>query len=175
MSEELVIYADPPWRYEFPAMNNSKRAIEEHYPTMTLEKIKNYQIPQDKNVVLFLWATAPKLREALEVMAAWGFKYRTCAVWDKEWIGTGYWFRNRHELLLVGTRGKIKSPFSKKLAVPSVYRQKRTKHSEKPAYFRNLIDRWFPDAKKIELFARTKGKGWKTEGNEKITSIYDWI
>ena len=60
--------------------------------------------------VLFLWATSPMLPQALEVMKAWGFAYVSGAVWVKDRIGTGYWFRNRHELLLVGTRGNVPAP-----------------------------------------------------------------
>lgn len=56
--------------------------------------------PSEDNAVLYLWATAPKLLEALEVMRAWGFKYKTQAVWDKSWVGMGYWFRGQHEILL---------------------------------------------------------------------------
>ena len=60
--------------------------------------------------MLFLWATAPMLPQALEVMAAWGFKYKSHMVWVKDRTGTGYWFRNAHELLLVGTKGRIPAP-----------------------------------------------------------------
>lgn len=78
---------------------------------MELEEIKTLSIPSADNAVLFLWATAPKLKEALEVMEAWGFEYRTNAVWDKEIIGMGYWFRGQHELLLVGVKGEFSPPF----------------------------------------------------------------
>jgi len=109
-----VILADPPWKYDFS--KDSTDSIEYHYPTMILEEIKNLKVPSADNAVLFLWATAPKLKEALEVIESWGFKYKTCAVWDKEWIGMGYWFRGQHELLLVGIKGKVfsatrKTPF----------------------------------------------------------------
>jgi len=79
--EYNVIYADPPWRYDFS--ETAIREIENHYPTMELEDIKQLQIPASDNSVLLLWATAPKLREALEVMEVWGFEYKTNAVWDK--------------------------------------------------------------------------------------------
>jgi N6-adenosine-specific RNA methylase IME4 len=77
-----VILADPPWRYDFAAAKN--RTVEQHYPTMTLETIKAMKIPAEDNAVLYLWATAPKLLEALEVLKAWGFSYKTQMVWDKE-------------------------------------------------------------------------------------------
>ena len=163
MKKYQIIYADPPWRYNFCVDNADK--IENHYPTMTLEDIKTLSIPSADNAVLYLWATAPKLLEALEVMKAWGFVYKTQAVWDKMWIGMGYWFRGQHEILLVGTKGKI-SPPSSGNRVSSVHREKRTKHSKKPDYFRNIISKCFPIENKIELFARQKTSGWDIWGNE---------
>jgi len=158
-----IIYADPPWRYQFS--KDCSDEIENHYPTMDLEDIKRLEIPSDNNSVLFLWATAPKLEEALEVMEAWGFEYKTCAVWDKQWIGMGYWFRGNHELLLVGTKGKFSPPNQKEL-VDSVFRIRRKEHSKKPQQIRRLIQKWFPDMNKIELFARERFEGWDYFGNE---------
>ena len=100
-----MILADPPWRYDYTKADS--RAIENQYPTLTLDGICELPVAQvfaDK-AILFLWATSPKVAEALQVMTAWGFDYRTCAVWVKDRIGMGYYFRQRHELLLVGTRG----------------------------------------------------------------------
>ena len=70
-----VIYADPPWRYEFS--KSDSRAVENQYPTMTTDEIGALQVPANKNAVLYLWATAPKLRDALIVMKRWGFEYKT--------------------------------------------------------------------------------------------------
>lgn len=132
---------------------------------MELQEIKNLQIPSDKNCVLYLWATAPKLEEAIEVMNSWGFKYRTCLSWDKKMIGMGRWFRNQHELLLVGLKGSIPTPLPKQ-RISSVYQEKRTKHSKKPNYIRDKIKEWYPHLPKIELFAREKYEGWDSWGNE---------
>ena len=66
--------------------------------------------PAAENAVLFLWATAPMLPDALRLMNAWGFKYRSHLVWRKDRMGTGYWFRFSHELLLVGVRGDVPAP-----------------------------------------------------------------
>lgn len=158
-----VIYADPPWKYNFSKDNADK--IENHYQTMELEDIKKLTIHSDENCVLFLWATAPKLKEALEVMEAWGFTYKTNLVWDKQWIGMGYWFRGNHELLLVGTKGKF-SPPPQKMLVDSVLRVKRREHSRKPDQIRTLINKWFPDLDKLELFARQRFEGWNYFGEE---------
>ena len=108
-----VIYADPPWRFEpYSRETGIDRAADNHYPTMTLDEIKALDVPSiaANDCVLFLWATAPMLTQALEVMAAWGFTYVSQVIWDKDADGHGYWFINRHEILLVGTKGKIPAP-----------------------------------------------------------------
>ena len=158
-----VIYADPPWRYNFS--KDSKDDIEAHYPTMPLEEIKALQLPTTEQAVLFLWATAPKLREALEVMDVWGFEYKTNAVWDKERIGMGYYFRGQHELLLVGNKGGM-SPPSSDARRSSVIRKKRTKHSEKPPEVHEIIAAMYPAGKYLEVFARKEYPGWVVMGNE---------
>lgn len=167
MKKYQIIYADPPWRYTHAVKN---RQIENHYPTMALSEIKAINIPSEKNSVLFLWATTGKLPECLEVMKAWGYEYKSSMVWDKEIIGMGYWFRGRHEFLLVGTKGKF-SPPPQPLRVSSVYQEKRTKHSKKPNHIRDLIHKWYPQHLKIELFARQKTEGWDVWGNEVESDI----
>jgi len=158
-----ILYCDPPWRYDFS--ETTSREIEQKYPTMELKELKNLQIPCDGNAVIFMWATAPKLREALELLDAWDFDYKTHAIWDKDKIGMGYWFRGQHELLMVGVKGEFSPPESKK-RVSSVFRITRTKHSKKPDEIRELISKWYPKHKKIELFAREKHIGWDSWGNE---------
>jgi len=105
-----ILYADPPWRYEHVA--TSSRAVENQYPTMTLDEICALPVAgmAEPESALFLWATSPKLTEALAVMKAWGFTYRTNFVWVKDRIGMGYWARAQHELLLVGRRGEFAPP-----------------------------------------------------------------
>jgi len=176
MKKYQIIYADPPWRYDFSKDNRDK--IESHYPTMTLKEICDLNVPSENNSVLYLWATAPKLKEALEVMNAWGFQYKTHLIWDKDWIGMGYWFRGQHELLLVGTKGKFSPPESIK-RISSIFKQRRTAHSKKPDIIRKLIGDWFPSETRIELFARKPDtlledpswKGWDVWGNEVESDI----
>jgi len=158
-----IIYADPPWRYDFSV--SETREIENQYPTMTVEQIKNIDIPTNKDSILFIWATAPKLRECLEVIEAWGFEYKTHAIWDKEIIGMGYWFRGQHELLIVATKGKASPPLPE-LRISSIIKEKRTEHSKKPNLFYELIEKWYPGKKYIELFAREKREGWESWGLE---------
>jgi len=159
-----VIYADPPWQHEFSDRGN--RVAENHYPLMPLEDIKSLKIPADDNSVLLLWSTAPILEKAFQVIMAWGFSYRTCAVWDKEKIGTGFWFRGQHELLLVGVKGSFRAPEAKN-RVSSVYRETRRQHSVKPDFYYEMIERMFPDRRYLELFARRKySEKWDVWGNQ---------
>jgi N6-adenosine-specific RNA methylase IME4 len=159
-----VIYSDPPWRYEHSETHN--RDIENQYPTMNLEEIKALNIPSANNAVLLMWATAPKITEALEVMQAWGFKYRTCAVWDKEIFGMGYWVRGQHELLLFGVKGDF-SPPEPNVRESSVYSEKRTEHSKKPNHYYDMIESYFPNRRYLELFARQKHNNlWTVWGNQ---------
>lgn len=158
-----LIYADPPWNYDFSETEN--REIENHYPTMETDSIKDLDVPKAENCVLYMWATAPKLKEALEVMKAWGFEYKTHAMWDKEKIGMGYWFRGQHELLLVGTCGSPGVPESSE-RISSVFRVKRGEHSSKPVEVKRHIEKVHPDKDKIELFSRDNRVGWEVWGNE---------
>lgn len=159
-----IIYADPPWQYR-KGVVPPNRKIENHYPTMNIKTILSLSVPADENCILYLWTTYPFLVEGLQVINAWGFEYKSCLVWDKEIIGCGYWFRGQHEFLLVGVRGKVKAP-PNSLRISSVFRQRRSKHSQKPDEIRKLISSWYPEEKKIELFARQKVKGWDTWGDE---------
>ena len=157
-----VVLCDPPWRYSFS--KSSSRKIENNYPTMSVEEICAIKIPTDENAVLYLWATAPKLLEALEVMKSWEFTYKSQAIWDKEKIGMGFWFRGQHELLLVGTKGSF-SPPPAKLRISSVIRKTRGMHSRKPWEIREHIAQCYPNFKKLEMFSRIKVNGWDSWGN----------
>jgi N6-adenosine-specific RNA methylase IME4 len=160
-----VILADPPWRYDRQSTPN--RRIENHYPTMSNAEICALPVADlahDASVLL-LWATAPKLAECLTVLSAWGFSYVTSAVWDKERLGMGFWFRIGHELLLVGRRPKARAtPVSAR--VSSVFREPRTAHSRKPECVHRWIESAWPNATKLELFARRPRPGWHVWGNE---------
>lgn len=161
-----VILADPPWRYEpYSRETGMDRAADNHYPTMTTAEIAELSPPASKDCVLFLWATAPMLVEALHVIDAWGFAYKTHCIWVKDRIGTGYWYRGLHELLLLATRGAVPAP-PPELRLPSVFHEPVGRHSEKPEAFAELIEAWFPHLPKVELFARQRRAGWAVWGNE---------
>jgi N6-adenosine-specific RNA methylase IME4 len=161
-----VIYADPPWRFEpYSRVTGMDRAADNHYPTMDVPAICALQIPAADDCVLFLWATVPMLPEAMAVMVSWGFAYRSHFVWLKQRWGTGFWNRNKHELLLVGTRGEVPAPAMGE-QFSSVIEAAATEHSAKPAAFAEMIEEMFPSLPAIEMFARGPRLGWDVWGNE---------
>lgn len=171
-----VIYADPPWRYQ---QSTPTRKIENHYPTMSLEEIKELKVPAAKKSVLYLWTTTAKLAESISVIDSWGFEYKSSMVWDKLKYGMGFWFRGQHEFLLVATKGGFGPPPAP-LRIRSIFQEARGKHSAKPTKIRELIASWYPEHSKLELFARRVDKnlwgksdtdGWDLFGNEVENSI----
>lgn len=122
----------------------------------------------DKDCVLFMWATFPLLPEALSVIDAWGFKYKSGAAWHKKTkngktaFGTGYIFRSAAELLLVDTKGK---PKVKNRRTRNLIEAEVREHSRKPDCTINLIQELY-DGDYLELFSRTVRDGWTCWGNE---------
>lgn len=159
-----VIMGDPPWRYEVRSENGLDRSADNHYPTLTtdeiIELLLKLRLPDQG--VFFLWATVPMLLDALRVMEALGFTYKSHCVWVKlrpgEASGTGYWFRNDHELLLVGTRGGFPAP-EMGTQWSSVQEDDVGEHSEKPEKFYELVEAYYRDVPKLELFARADADG----------------
>ena len=160
-----VIYADPPWRYEHA--ESESRAIENHYPTMSLDEIKALPVGDIAfdDCILFMWATSPKLHESMQVLDAWGFSYRTCAVWDKQKIGMGYYFRQQHELLLVAVKGAPPTPRPGDRP-SSVFSYERSQHSAKPHEVYEIIEAMYPELPKLEMFCRSPRDGWGVWGNQ---------
>lgn len=160
-----VIYADPPWRYEH--VETESRAIENQYPTMALDEICALPVGTlaTPDAILFMWATSPKLAEAMRVVEAWGFTYRTSMVWVKDRLGMGYYARQRHELLLIATRGAPPTPLPADRP-DSVVEAPRGEHSAKPAAFAELIERMYPAFPRVELFCRSPRAGWSVWGNQ---------
>jgi N6-adenosine-specific RNA methylase IME4/ParB-like chromosome segregation protein Spo0J len=171
-----VILADPPWKYEaYDLESGMTRAAEVHYPTMTTDEICALAIADlaTPDAALFLWATSPHLEDAFRVIDAWGFRYRTSAVWVKESPGLGYWVRNQHETLLIAARGNMRSP-SEGTRPPSVITAPRREHSRKPDEGYELIERMYPEFPKIELFARQARASWHAWGNEAPVVADPW-
>lgn len=160
-----VLYVDPPWRYEHA--ESVSREIENQYPTMSLDEIKAMPVGDIAfdDCIMFMWATSPKLAEAFEVLDAWGFSYRTCAVWDKQKIGMGYYFRQQHELLLVAVKGSPTTPAPSDRP-SSVFSFPRGSHSAKPHEVYEIIEAMYPTLPKLEMFCRTPRAGWGVWGNQ---------
>ena len=165
-----IIYADPPWKFGvYSEETGREKSAENHYPTMDTAAISGLLAeigsPFTNDAVLFLWATNPMLPDAFGVMRAWGFTYVHHWIWDKEVAGTGYWGRDRHELLLIGKRGSPPAPLPG-TQPETVHRERKGKHSAKPAYFAEQIERLYPDIPKLELFCRSPRPGWDSWGYE---------
>ncbi len=161
-----VIYADPPWRYANSGLGGS---AEQHYPTMSTEDLRSLAVSElaAEDAVLFLWATNPVLDEAISVMEAWGFEYKTNIVWtkDKATYGKlGFYVYGQHELLLIGTRGSM-LPTGEKPG--SILDAKKAEHSRKPTEAYEIIESMYPALEYVELFARkVERAGWTVWGNE---------
>ncbi|WP_147307881.1 MT-A70 family methyltransferase [Fulvimarina endophytica] len=161
-----VILADPPWRFEtYSRITGMDRSADNHYPTSSTDDICALPVPAARDAVLFLWATAPMLPDALRVVDAWGFSYRSHLIWNKDRIGTGYWSRNKHEPLLIATRGAIPAP-AMGTQSPSVIDARVGPHSAKPDAFHEIIEGYFPNLPKLEMFARRARPGWDRWGAE---------
>jgi len=165
-----VIYADPPWDYQQCRLSGSAK---KHYPTMRIEELCALPVADiaDRDCALFLWATFPQLSEALRLIKAWGFVYKTVAfVWLKQnrkaltWFyGLGFWTRSNAEVCLLATKGhpKRQSAGIHQLVISPVER-----HSKKPDEVREKIVELMGDVPRIELFARHQTPGWDVWGNE---------
>lgn len=115
---------DPPWRWKSYSKKGDSKSPQAHYDTMGLEEIKAMPVNAmlAKDAVVYLWATSPMLRMAFEALDAWKLTYVSQLAWDKKRIGTGYWTRNQHEIVLICKKGKPRAPAAK-LRIPSVCRR----------------------------------------------------
>lgn len=170
-----IIYADPPWRYWHKEMRG---AAENHYSTLNVEDICALPVAEISatDSILFLWATFPKLSEALRVIEAWGFQYKSVAfVWLKRnrksssWFyGLGYWTRGNAEICLLATKGhpkRISASVHQFIVSPI------EAHSKKPDVARDKILELMGDLPRVELFARYRVPGWEAWGNEVNSTI----
>ena len=167
-----IIYADPPWTYDDKASAGNRGAFYK-YPLMEDGAICDLPVSSiaDDDCILFMWATFPKMAEALQTIEAWGFTYKTVGfVWVKQsklgralhW-GMGGWTRSNSEVCLIATRGKPKRVDA---GVHQVVMSPVRAHSEKPDEVRDLIVRLVGDLPRIELFSRKVISGWDVWGNQ---------
>jgi N6-adenosine-specific RNA methylase IME4 len=165
-----VIYADPPWSYNDELAVSGYTAALDHYPTMPLSEICVLDVKSlaASDSALLMWGTFPLLPDALEVIKALGFKYKTAFVWDKKRGSFGHYHRTEAELLLIATRGSCTPDLDTK--ENQIQRLLRTDHSRKPSEFRDMIDRMWPHGPRIELFQRKEAvpKHWHVWGAESV-------
>jgi len=177
-----TIIADPPWRYHNAGGNG---AAANHYPTMSVSDICALPVGNiaATGAVLYLWATWPMLKEAMQVIDAWGFVQLTGLPWIKtqgaptvdlwgelHWrpaMGTGFWGRGCSELVLIATRGAVSVPEIDDR--PLGLLAPRLKNSRKPESVYELAERH--PGPYLELFARRRRQGWDVYGNEIEGSI----
>lgn len=171
-----VILADPPWFYRDRRNGGSKfgGGAQKHYPVMKLDELLALPVVTiaAPRSVLFMWTTFPRLEWALAVMKAWGFKYRTLGFsWIKTnrksggyYFGVGFYAKSNAEVCLLGTRGRPLHPATN--GVSSAIVSPLMQHSRKPDEARRRIELMYPDARKIELFAREQPEGWDVWGNQ---------
>jgi N6-adenosine-specific RNA methylase IME4 len=167
-----LIVADPPWQYKNWSTRGEGKGAAGQYDVMSLDDIKALPVAglAAPDCMLWLWATNPMLPVALDVMAAWGFTFKTAGHWAK-WnadtqklgFGTGYILRSAGEPFLIGSIGK---PVTSR-AVRSVVMGKRREHSRKPDEAFAAAEALMPGARKVELFSRQPRAGWANWGNEK--------
>ena len=163
-----VFYADPPWDYA--QVIDKYGPAQRHYATMKQDEIcaigEEVKARTADNAVLFLWSTSPKLKDALDVISAWGFRYTGAMfVWDKVKHNYGHYNSVRHELLLIAVKGSC-TPDEVKLFDSVQTIDRSDEHSEKPEEFRKIIDTLYPLGGRIELFARKATEGWERWGAE---------
>ncbi|MFM2589434.1 MT-A70 family methyltransferase [Vibrio sp. TBV020] len=178
-----VIYADPPWTYRDKAKSGD-RGLENKYPTMTqrdLTLLPIESIADQDSCILFMWWVGPMPEKATELAEAWGFRVMNMKgfTWvktyqkktDKFAIGMGHVTRSNSEDCLIAVKGKLPPRFD--ASISQVVVAPRLEHSAKPEEVRQRIERLYPDAKKLELFARCDKPidGWDVFGNQAHGSI----
>ncbi|QYK42846.1 MAG: DNA methyltransferase [Paracoccaceae bacterium] len=165
-----LIMADPPWSYAMRSDKGYAKAPEGQYRTMSVEAISRLPVEllAAPDCVLWLWAVNPQLPQALAVMEAWGFAFKTAGHWakvtksGKQTFGTGYILRCAGEPFLIGTRG---APVTTR-GVRSVIIGEAREHSRKPEAAFIAAERLMPNAQRCELFSRQARPGWAAWGDE---------
>lgn len=167
-----VIMADPPWSFENWSEAGEVKNAKAQYACMPTADICALPVGHlaSGDCWLWLWATHPMLREAMQVMDAWGFRFVTSGVWVKRGattgklaFGTGYVLRSCSELFLIG---KVGEPQSLDKSTRGVIESPRRQHSRKPDLAYATAERLFGPARRADLFSRQTRHGWTSWGAE---------
>lgn len=156
-----VIVVDPPWPFSLRRQDSTRQGMIP-YESMSIEEIKALKIPAAENGVLWLWVPNAFLHNAFHVLEAWGFTYHTTLTWAKDFIGLGDWLGGQTEHCLLATRGSYRIFRNNESTLLTAC---KTKHSEKPEAFYDLVERLCPGVK-LDMFARKKREGWDCWGAE---------
>lgn len=175
-----AIMADPPWSFRVYSGKGKQRSADRHYNTASLDDIKalgpTIELLAADDCALFLWAVMPELPGALDVIASWGFTYKTVGfTWIKQnrggdgiFTGMGYWTRANAELCLLATRG---SPRRLAKDVHQIVQSPVSGHSRKPDEVALRIER-LVSGPYLELFGRRAAPGWTVWGNEISRNLF---
>lgn len=169
------IMADPPWDFRHHSVKGQRKSAHHHYGCMDDSAIARLPVRDlaAPDAILMLWTTNPKLRHAFEIMAAWGFTFKTAGHWAKKTrhgklaFGTGYLLRCAGEPFLIGTIGRPKTSKSCRSVIEGLVRE----HSRKPDEAFAWAEALMPDARRLELFSRASRPGWDHWGAE--TGLFD--
>lgn len=165
-----MIVIDPPWGFELYSDEGDEKSAQAQYDLMTDQQILDLPVGQlaSMNSLLYCWATAPQLDLAIESIKAWGFTYKSLMVWrkvtasGKTRMGTGYRVRTTGEAVVVATLGNPKQSFVPQTIFDGVARE----HSRKPEEFYQLCDKVMPQARRCDVFARSRRPGWHSFGDQ---------
>jgi N6-adenosine-specific RNA methylase IME4 len=159
-----VIVADPPWPYEVRDEDPSHRV--RPYPTMSIADICAMRMTDVAHAdsILWLWTTNQHMREAFQVLDAWGFEQKTILTWVKDRMGTGDWLRGQTEHAIMAVRGKPIVTLTNQTTI--LYAPARA-HSVKPIEFYDLVETLCPASRYAYLFSRYQHNDkWDCHGNE---------
>lgn len=170
-----LIYADPPWKQMKGGKKNvrPKSSGEQlDYPVCSLEEItehlKTIINHTGENSILFLWTIDKYLFEAQQIAESLGYKLHARMIWNKvTGIPAAFTVRYGHEYLLYMYKGKLTPVLKEERGkIHTVFTEQVKKHSQKPEAAYRIIERLYPDLKKIEMYARNQRDGWDCWGNE---------
>ena len=172
-----ILYTDPPWiqgRGGKKATRPNSTGMSVPYKTMTVPKILEYHryatdVLMNPKHNVFMWTIDKYLPEAEKIMEMLGYKVHARIIWDKmNGPAPSYTVRFSHEYLIWFFKpGSILQPAKdKRGAFRDVMREASTQHSRKPECAYEMIEAMFPDAAKLEMFARTIRNGWDSWGDE---------
>ena len=158
-----AILADPPWTFKNWSAKGEAKNAKRHYGTMSLQEMMQLTLPAAAHCALFMWVVDAHMPDAMKLIEAWGFAYKTCAfIWVKPSIGMGYWSRKQAELCLLATRGKPKRLSG---GVRQIIEAPRREHSRKPDQIYERIEQ-LVGGPYLEMFARQIWPGWQSWGAE---------